>query len=498
VLDELRAALDALAAHGPVSGSRRDTALLLDLAERARALALRELAEMHATGGHLRPGVQSTTASWLRDEQRVTDAAARAAVRLATALRDDLPAVGELLAEGQVTVEHGSAVVAGVRGLDSDMVREAEPALCALARLTDPVDVRRRLRDKAAAIDDRLAAQAERRARERMGLRLADVGAHTAVDGTLAGDDGATVRLAMALAVEAQRQAGDGRGKAARQADVLVGWARDYLTARHGSGDSLADDAHTVRTHLHVVCRPEQLAAQVCDDGDEPAAVGLPELLRRDLDGAPAVAAGIVGDSAPLSRGVLRRLACDATVDLVLLEGPGSGWGGAHGSSQATAAGGCSSPTQPLYVGRSSRTVTGAQFRALVVRDRTCVVRGCRRPPAQCGAHHVRHWADGGPTDLDNVVNPEYALTRGDNRSLGPEVFERRKVPSLRRPATTPARTTALVRCQGGLPTRNPRIKSRGGSSCRGSRWAVETRPERESAAGRLSRAAHVGLEAGR
>lgn len=66
LLEDLRGAIDALVAHDSVSGSRADTAALLDLAERARSLALRELAEMDAVGGHLRPGVTSTTASWLR------------------------------------------------------------------------------------------------------------------------------------------------------------------------------------------------------------------------------------------------------------------------------------------------------------------------------------------------------------------------------------------------------------------------------------------------
>lgn len=60
---------------------------------------------------------------------------------------------------------------------------------------------------------------------------------------------------------------------------------------------------------------------------------------------------------------------------------------------------------EPLYVGRSSRTVSGAQFKALVVRDRHCIVRGCHRRPSQCQAHHVRHWLDGGATDLDNLAS---------------------------------------------------------------------------------------------
>lgn len=96
---------------------------------------------MDAVGGHLRPGVQSTTASWLRDTQHLTDSSARSTVRLATTLRDELPVVGERLAAGAVTVEHAAAVVAGVRGLDPAIVREAEHALAALAQISDPVDL---------------------------------------------------------------------------------------------------------------------------------------------------------------------------------------------------------------------------------------------------------------------------------------------------------------------------------------------------------------------
>jgi hypothetical protein len=380
-LVDLETALDALAAHGPLSGNRKDTLTILRLAERARALALREVAEMDRTAGHLRPGVRSTTATWLRDAQHVTDSAARATVSLAATLRDDLPVVGKLVADGVITVEHASAVASGVRGLDREVVQEAQDGLGALAQVTDPVDLGKRLRDKAAAIDDRIAAETERRARERMGLRLNDVGPRTVVDGTLAGDDGADVRLAMDLAIEAAREAGDERGKAARQADVLVEWARDYLARHHGPGDSLADDAHTVRTHTHVVCTPEQLAAAGTPEAEPPT---LTDLLERDLHTDAPAAPGIAGDSGPLSRGALRRLACDGLIDLVVIQ---------SGKSP-----------DPLYVGRAARIVHRELWRALVTRDRRCVVKGCHRRPAQCEAHHVRHWADGGLTDLTNLV----------------------------------------------------------------------------------------------
>jgi len=57
-----------------------------------------------------------------------------------------------------------------------------------------------------------------------------------------------------------------------------------------------------------------------------------------------------------------------------------------------------------MDLSRLTRTVTKAQWRALIARDQHCVARGCHRPPSQCQAHHVIHWANGGPTNLDNLV----------------------------------------------------------------------------------------------
>ena len=399
VLTDLVEALDAVQAHGAVSGSRADTALLLGQAERARGLALRELAEMDAVGGHLVEGEhRTTTATWLRDALHLTDGTARSAVRLATELRDVLPELGALLTSGDITVEHASAVLGGTRGLDTSVLVAASGGLCALARVADPTSVRRRLRDLASAVDDRLAAEVERKARDRAGLRISEVGGHTAVDGTLAGEAGATVRLAMTLAIEAARADGDTRGMSARRADVLEQWAADYLQRAHGPGDSLASDAHTVRSHLLVSCTPEQLARTGrAEQAGAPAT--LADLLGRGAGEATPVSPRVVGDQAPLSRGALRRLACDATVDLVVRLDPA-----AHECARGPADGVCGHLADPLYVGRSARTISGRQFRALVARDRTCVVKGCHRPPAACAGHHVRHWADGGATDLDNLV----------------------------------------------------------------------------------------------
>ena len=58
---------------------------------------------------------------------------------------------------------------------------------------------------------------------------------------------------------------------------------------------------------------------------------------------------------------------------------------------------------EPLAVGRRTRAVPPAIRRALRVRDGGCRFPGCDRSRF-VHAHHIRHWADGGETRLDNLV----------------------------------------------------------------------------------------------
>ena len=61
-------------------------------------------------------------------------------------------------------------------------------------------------------------------------------------------------------------------------------------------------------------------------------------------------------------------------------------------------------PSEVLDLGRRTRVVTPAQRRALAVRDGGCVFPGCDRPPPWTDAHHLVHWLDNGPSNLDNLV----------------------------------------------------------------------------------------------
>jgi hypothetical protein len=56
-----------------------------------------------------------------------------------------------------------------------------------------------------------------------------------------------------------------------------------------------------------------------------------------------------------------------------------------------------------IGAGRSTRMINRRLRRALEHRDRMCAVPGCAATRG-LHAHHIRHWEDGGPTDLANLV----------------------------------------------------------------------------------------------
>ena len=58
---------------------------------------------------------------------------------------------------------------------------------------------------------------------------------------------------------------------------------------------------------------------------------------------------------------------------------------------------------EPLSIGRKSRTIPPAIRRALRARDDGCRFPGCTHRSFLDG-HHIEHWADGGETGLDNLV----------------------------------------------------------------------------------------------
>ncbi len=78
---------------------------------------------------------------------------------------------------------------------------------------------------------------------------------------------------------------------------------------------------------------------------------------------------------------------------------------------------------RPIGAGRATRTVGRRLRRALEHRDRSCAVPGCGATRG-LHAHHIRHWEDGGPTELSNLVllcpYHHRAHHRGDITITGP------------------------------------------------------------------------------
>jgi hypothetical protein len=229
-----------------------------------------------------------------------------------------------------------------------------------------------------------------------------------------------------------------------------------------------AEAGHTVLAALEPLARPHsaddsrlggqrtadalaELARRALEAGRLPQAGGVrPQLLVTvDLDsllGRPGAIGGDLGWAGPLDPEACRRLACDGAVTRVLVtrhpdggqppasdqpsfdhgatadHGPATGPSGRDSGLEAQlqtamtllppTLGGA--PSQPLNLGRATRVVQPAQRMALAVRDRGCVFPGCDRPLSWCDAHHLWHWVDGGPTDLDNLA----LLCRAHHRTV--------------------------------------------------------------------------------
>ena len=103
----------------------------------------------------------------------------------------------------------------------------------------------------------------------------------------------------------------------------------------------------------------------------------------------------IVEDGARVPAGTSRRIACDASRVVMTHNSDGS----------------------VLDVGRKTRTVPPAMRRALDHRDGGCRFPGCGL--RFCDAHHIKHWADGGETRLENLV----LLCRRHHRAVHEEGF---------------------------------------------------------------------------
>ena len=87
-------------------------------------------------------------------------------------------------------------------------------------------------------------------------------------------------------------------------------------------------------------------------------------------------------DGTPLPVETVRNMCCNADIVPIIIDGKG----------------------QALAVGRTQRVATPAQRAALSAMHRTCVRSNCTVSFEDCYIHHIVPWAEGGVTDLDNLL----------------------------------------------------------------------------------------------
>ena len=345
-------------------------------ADQALALAARLLARVEEDGRWAVGGAR-TFPEWAAERTRSSVGAARREATLGKALDGDLPATAKAVANGEITLEHAQVLArlaptseARRLALASDSPDLNEAALVDKARRLRADTLDREVKRWAAQVDSaahELEYQDAVR-RERLVLRTRDNG--VAVEGFLTTEHGEVLATAL-RGVIGVPAADDLRTPDQRRAHALTELARLVLDR------GLAGGGAQVRPHISVHVSWETFQAL------RRAAEGTTVAEASGAAARGGLAPAELDNGSPIPRSVLDRIACDSEITRIVF-GPDS---------------------QPLDVGRSQRTYTGSQRRAVVARDRCCRYPGCDRPPALGEVHHVRWWVrDHGPTSVPEGV----------------------------------------------------------------------------------------------
>jgi hypothetical protein len=371
----------------------------------ARLLAL--IREFDARGGW-NTGFRSC-AEWLGWRVGLDLHTARERVRVARAL-GTLPALAAALARGELSY-------AKVRALTRVATPETEARLLAVGRAGTAAHVERIVRGWR-----RVDRQAEaREARRQHASRALHV--HTDEDGTvvvrgrLTPEAGALLRRALEAAREVLYQ----RCRAGEPAAEVRDPTLEPPTVAQQQADALTLLAETA---LHQALDPgapgERYQVVVHVDAPvlaEPEGAGQCEL----------------AEGGHVPAGTSRRLACDAS-RVVMRHAPDG---------------------RVMEVGARTRTIPPALRRALVHRDRSCRFPGCEVRVGE--GHHVRHWAEGGPTTLSNLallcrrhhraVHEEgYQVARGPDGELHFRRPDGRPLPEVAPPVAVPGDPVTALR----------------------------------------------------
>ncbi len=291
-----------------------------------------------------------TCAHWLSWRTGLSLGPARERIRVARCL-PSLPHISTALAKGQLSYSK-------VRAMTRMATAENEEQLLIFATHGTTAHVERLVRERRRMLAGDDPSAAERAARRGLSVYVTDDGDYE-IRGRLAPEVGALLLKAIEVTEDKlykeQRAAGTEHETTAagRRADAFGLWLEERVQP-------------TVQLVLHSVdtSGPVDTSGLVVTPGsiDTPCPV-------------------VTEEGAGVPAGTSERLCCDAEVVPVTR--------GADGSV--------------LDVGRRRRTVDWRLRKALEARDGGCRFPGCDSR-LRTHAHHIRHWARGGETALDNLV----------------------------------------------------------------------------------------------
>jgi len=205
------------------------------------------------------------------------------------------------------------------------------------------------------------------------------------------GDHSAEEKLRNARSARTWTRPEDGMGMFLAQLDpesyaVFIPGLATWVRRLRNEGDDPtsdigADEALIFRTSEQLLLDALVAMTTASLSGDGGLAAPLARmLLIANFDAITGALSGKLVDGTPMSPAAVRRIACDAEVLPAIFNGD----------------------SQPIDLGLAERLASPAQRALLASRDGGC--RGCGAHPAFCFAHHIIHWVDHGPTDLDNLV----------------------------------------------------------------------------------------------
>jgi len=361
--------------------------------EAATARLLELIREFDARGGW-NTGFRSC-AAWLSWRVGLEPGAARERVRVARAL-GTLPLLAEALARGELSY-------AKLRALTRVATPETEERLLGVGRAGTAAHVERIVRGWR-RVDRNAEAREAARQHTRRGLQVyEDEDGMVVVRGRLTPEVGAVLRRALDAAREVLYDRARGSEAAGEQAPAPAQQRADALalvaeTALHHSLDPGAPgERYQVVVHVD---------ASALADPDQPGQ-------------------SVLEDGAHVPAETSRRLACDASRVVMRHDDAG----------------------RVVEIGARTRTIPPALRRALQQRDWGCRFPGCRVRVGQ--GHHLRHWAQGGPTALSNLallcrrhhraVHEEgYQVARGSEGELRFSRPDGRQLPEVPVPARVP------------------------------------------------------------